>query len=183
MVMPGVTDEEAAGEGLAGGAADGIEGLPGDEHGDDGGLAGAGGELQGDAEKLGVGVLVGRFEVIEKFPAALALMRGDFGEPDGSFDGFDLAEEGANAGKRVVSPVLEQAGRFGCDLPLVRVGEFAPLIHVPTDFVNDGVGIVLLLSGGNACFVLEQQFALMVFTGLAALLRLWDRGDEGGAAA
>ena len=176
-------DEETAGEGLAAGAADGVEGLPGDEHGDDGGLAGAGGELQGDAEKLGIGVLVGGFEVIEKFPAPLALVRGDFGEPDGGFDGFDLAEEGADAGKGVLAPVLEQAGGFGRDLPLVRVGEFAPLIHVPADFVDDGVGVVLLLSGGNAFFVFEKDFALLVFAGLAALLRLRHGGDEGGAAA
>ena len=37
--------QEAAGEGLARGAADSVHGLPGNKHGDDGGFAGAGGEL------------------------------------------------------------------------------------------------------------------------------------------
>ena len=45
--MPGRDDQEAAGELLAGGAAHGVDRLPGDQHRHDGGLAGAGGELQG----------------------------------------------------------------------------------------------------------------------------------------
>ena len=51
MVMPGVQIKKAAREEFAAGAADGVDGLPGDEHGDDGGFAGAGGELQRDAEQ------------------------------------------------------------------------------------------------------------------------------------
>src|SRR5512140_2991738 len=110
-------------------------------------------------------------------------MRCDFGEPDGSFDGFDLAEERANAGEGVAAPVLEQPRGLGGDLPLVWVREFAPLIDVAPDFVDYGVWVVLLLFGGDAFFVFEQEFALVVFTALAALLGLWHRGEEGGAPA
>ena len=42
----GRDDEEAAGEVLAAGPANGVERLPGDQHRHDGRLAGAGGELQ-----------------------------------------------------------------------------------------------------------------------------------------
>jgi hypothetical protein len=67
MVMPGVHDEKAAGEMFAAGAADGVDGLPGDEHGHDGGFARAGGQLQRDAQQFGIGVLVGVRQVIEQF--------------------------------------------------------------------------------------------------------------------
>ena len=50
---------------LAAGAADGVDRLPGDQHGHDGGLAGAGGELQREAHQFGVGVLVGGGQMFE----------------------------------------------------------------------------------------------------------------------
>jgi len=45
--------------------------------------------------------------------AGLPSWGADFGEPDGGFDGFDLAEEGADAAELVAAPVLEEAGGFG----------------------------------------------------------------------
>ena len=52
----GSDDEEAAGELLAVRPADGVDRLPGDEHRHDRGLAGAGGELQGQSRQIGVGL-------------------------------------------------------------------------------------------------------------------------------
>src|SRR5207249_4775994 len=99
-------NEESARKGFARGPTDGVEGLPSNEHGDDGCLAGASGEFQGNAEQLRVGLFVGRLEVVEELPPALALMRGDFSEPNGGFDGFDFAEEGSDGLEGIASPVL-----------------------------------------------------------------------------
>src|ERR1035441_4439423 len=110
-------------------------------------------------------------------------MRGDFGEPDGGFNGFDLAEERFYAGERVLAPVLEQAGGFGGDVPLVGIGQLPPLVHILADFINDGVGVVLLLGGGNVLRLGEKDFGLLFGVGAAALLWLGDGSDEGGAAA
>jgi len=43
----------------------------------------------------------------------------DFGQLDRRLHCFDLAEEGANAAKRVMPPVLQEARSFGTYLPLV----------------------------------------------------------------
>ncbi len=57
----GRDNQEAACEFFAGGATYGIDGLPGDEHGHDGCLAGARGQLQGQAHEIRIGVAVGIF--------------------------------------------------------------------------------------------------------------------------
>ena len=61
--------QESACEPPAAGAAHRIDGLPRDEHGHDGGLAGAGRELQREACEAGVRLLVGRGEVVEEAAA------------------------------------------------------------------------------------------------------------------
>ena len=143
----GGDDQEAAREGLAVRMADGIDRLPGDQHRHDGRLAGAGGELQRKPQQFGVGLLVCPLDVIPELLAALAEFRCDLGQPDRCLDGLDLTEERTNALKGMVPPVLEEAGRLGRDLPVVRVGELAPTLHVGTDFVDDRSGVVLLHSG------------------------------------
>ena len=50
--------------------AHGVHRLPGDQHRHDRGLAGAGGELQCDAQQVRVGFLVGGAQVFQEFRAA-----------------------------------------------------------------------------------------------------------------
>ena len=122
-------DQEAAGEVLAAGPAHGVDRLPGDEHRHDGRLAGAGGELQREAHQFGVGVVVGVGQVFEEALAGLATSA----RPRSArcrLDGFDLAEERADAAELVVAPVLEQARGLGRDLPVARVRPAAPLVHL-----------------------------------------------------
>jgi hypothetical protein len=88
----GRADQEAAGEVPAARPAHRIDRLPGDEHGHDRGLAGAGGQFQGEAQQLGIGVPVRRSEMVENALAVSGLRR-DLGEPDRGFHGFHLAEE------------------------------------------------------------------------------------------
>ena len=121
MVRPGATTRNPRVKCLAAGAAHGVDRLPGDQHRHDGGLARAGGQLQGETQKLGIGVFVGGGQVFEDLLAALRLGR-DLGQPDGRFHGFDLAEERADAGEFVMPPVLKQPRRFGRHLPLAGLG-------------------------------------------------------------
>ena len=73
-----------------------IDGLPGDDHGHDGGLACAGGEFQREPHQLRVGVSVRRSEMIKQTLPVLGLGR-DLGEPDRGFHRLDLTEERADA--------------------------------------------------------------------------------------
>jgi len=55
-----------AGEMFAGRAADGVDGLPRDEHGHDGGLARSGGEFERETHQRGIGVFVRGCKVFEQ---------------------------------------------------------------------------------------------------------------------
>ena len=61
---------------------DGIDRLPGDDHGHDRGLAGTGRELQRSPKDLRIGLPVHRGQVIEEALPFLADARRYFGEPD-----------------------------------------------------------------------------------------------------
>jgi hypothetical protein len=118
----GGADQKTAREVLAGGAAHRIDGLPGNDHGHDRGLAGAGGKLQRQAHQLGIGILVGRREVIEDALALLGLGR-NLGQPDRRLRGLHLTEERADVVELVMTPVLQQAGGLRRDLPLIGIGQ------------------------------------------------------------
>ena len=75
----GCADQETTREHFATGAADGIDGLPGNEHGNDGGPADASGEFEGDAKEFRIWVFVDGLEVGEELLAAFALLGGDLG--------------------------------------------------------------------------------------------------------
>ena len=151
MVRPGVTTRKPRVNCRAAGPAHGVDGLPGDDHRHDGGLAGAGGQLQGQTHQLRVGVVVGVGEVLEKPLAGLAQLRGDLGQPDRGLDGFDLAEERPDAAELVVTPVLEETRGFGRHLPVVGIRQTPPLVDVMAEFVDDGGRVVLLVLGRFAC--------------------------------
>jgi hypothetical protein len=106
-VQAGRANEKTARKGFAGGTSDGIDGLPRDEHGDDGGFACASREFEGNAKEFWVCLFVAGQQVIEELLSTLTLVRRDFGEPDGGFNGFDLAEERFHALKGITAPVLE----------------------------------------------------------------------------
>ena len=164
---------------LARRAPHGVDRLPRDEHRHDGGLARAGGQLQREPHQFRVGVSVRRREMVEQALPVLGLGR-DLGEPDRGFDRLDLAEERADAAELVMPPVLKEPGRFRRDLPLIGIGQAPPCVHMAAHFVDDRGGIVLLLLGRKPLAFVEDESRLC---GGFALLRLWDRRDELGAAA
>ena len=176
MVRPGGDDEEPPAEPPAAGAADRVDGLPGDDHRHDGGLAGPGRELQGQPRQPRVGAGVGRVEVVEERLRAAARARRDLGDPDQGLDRLDLAEEGPDAAEVVAAPVPQEAGRLRGDLPVARVRQRPPPIHVAAQLVDDGGRVVLLGGRGNPGAVRELQDVLG--GRLPPLPGLRDGGDE-----
>ena len=71
------------------------------------------------------------------------------GEPDQRLDRLDLAEKGPDAAEAVVAPVPQQAGGLRRDLPIARVRQRAPPVHVVAQLVDDGRRVVLLGLRGN----------------------------------
>ena len=111
MVRPGATTRNPRVKLLAL-AAYGVDGLPGDEHRHDGRLAGAGGELQREPRQLRVGVALAFARWSRNALARLAELRRDLGQPDGSLDGLDLAEERADAAEIVMCASAGAGARF-----------------------------------------------------------------------
>ena len=119
--------------------------------------------------------------MIEEVPAGSRVRR-NFGEPDSSLHRFDLAEEGPNATKAVIPPVLEQARRFRRHPPLARVRQRAPAVNLLTNPVDDGRQVVLLASDFELLRrLVEHQRGLL--RGSLAPLRLRNRRDELGRSA
>ncbi len=167
--------EKAAGEALALRPADGVDGLPGDEHGHDGGLPGTGSELEREAHELGVGVAVRVRQVLEE-SLPLPFVRSDLGEPDRGLHRFDLAEERTDARELVVSPVLKQPRCLRRHSPGARILDAAPLVYSMAQRVDDRVGIVLLLRGRDTGPLVEHQ--PLLGRAFLAFLRPGDRRDE-----
>ena len=98
-------------------SAHGVDGLPGDEHGHDGGLARAGRELERDAMEFEDWRRGSRRRGARGSACRLVRMRRDFGKPDGSLNRFDLTEERADSCEVMMPPMLKQAGGFRRNLP------------------------------------------------------------------
>ena len=135
--------EKAAREAGAGGTADGVDGLPRDEHRHDCGFARAGGEFERDSRKLRVRFGVDAAEALA-YGAPVAQAVGDFGEPDGGLRRFDLAEEGAVGCEPMLAPVSQKAGGLRRHAPVAGVGDDAPSVHAPPNGVHVGVAVVAL---------------------------------------
>ena len=136
-------DQEPARVGFARWASDGIDGLPGDEHRHDGCFACTGGEFERQARQVRIGFLIDPFEILQE-PFAVFGFRGDFGKPNRCLDRFDLAEERADTGELVGSPVLQKSCGFWGDVPLGWVGDLAPKVHESADLVDRGGRFVRL---------------------------------------
>ena len=103
------------------------------------------------------------------FQKALAVSGfwGDFGEPDGGFYGFKLAEEGALLGEIVSAPVGEEASGFGSNLPGIGIWIEAPFLDLDTELVDEtGDGVLLI-------FAVVEEAGLCGFL----LARLVDGGE------
>ena len=149
-----------------------------------GGLAGAGCQLEGGAEQVGVGLLVGVFEALEDAFATLLAGR-DLCQPYERFDGLDLAEEGAVAAKGVAAPVLQEPLCFGRHAPIVGDGQLPPGVDPAANLVDRGGDVVFLAAVGQALAAVEVEAFLLgrrrFFPGELGLGN--GRDEFGGAAA
>ena len=109
-------------------------------------------------------------------------VRGDLSEPDGGFHRLHLAEERPDVAELVLPPMLQQAGRFGRDLPLIGMRQAAPLIDLLPHGVDHGccMFILLCLRGQPFAFV---EHELLLCVGAFALPGLGNRRDKLCAAA
>lgn len=153
-----------------------VDSLPGDQHCHDRGFSDTGGELQCDAQQLGICLLVRTADVRPDFRAGRRAVGGDLGEPDGGLDRLDLAKEGPQVIELMMPPVLEQPSGFRRYLPLVRVRQAPPGCDVATNFIDDRGRIVFLLGSREAISGAEAPFALT--RRATTLLRLRHRRDQ-----
>ena len=145
----GGDDKKTAGEFPSVGPADGVDGLPGDDHRHDGSLAGAGGELQRDAGQLRVGVPAGAGEPVEDALAGRPQLGGNLGQPDDCLDGLDLAEERAVIAEPMMAPMEEQPGGFWSDTPVVGALYLSPIIDPAANLIDRGSDELVLLPLGG----------------------------------
>lgn len=129
-------DQESIGEALVLRIGLPVERLPGDEHGHQHGLAGAGRHLEGETRQAAVVLRVLRSDDVERLGVAGLLRR--LGQVDGRLRGFDLAEEEAPLAVLVV-PVLEEVA---CDGRDVRVVLLPPATDRLADLIDDLVGLL-----------------------------------------
>ena len=139
-------DQEGAGE-ILGVLPRGVDRLPGDQHGHDGRLAAARRHLHGQAEELGIGLLVGLGDLIQKSLRRRTLRR-DLRQPDDRLDGFDLAEEGLRTDEFVMAPMLQEPLGDCGHAPVGGIAQAPPPIDVAADLVDQRVlGVGLQIEG------------------------------------
>ena len=174
MVRPGVTTRKPRVNLLAAGLADGVDRLPGDDHRHDGGLAGAGGQLQRETHQFRVRAVVGIGEVLEKPLARFAQLRGDLGQPDRGFHSFDLAEEGANIAELMMTPMLKETCSVGRHLPIDwDSSKFRHWSTWKRSSLMKRCRIVLLLFRRESLTLVKDQFCLGRLCSALPRLRYW----------
>ena len=179
--MPGSHHQEPAGEAATCRPPDRVHRLPGDQHRYHRCFARAGRHLQGEPEEFGVRARVCVVKVIPDAAQAGRQIRpriperaGDFDQPDSGLGRLDLAEEGTEILKLVVTPVAKETRGLRSHAPL-RLREPPPTVHLLPDLVDDGIRVVLLFLGGQLLLPKRQP----KLDGLAGLrLRGGHRGDE-----
>ena len=171
----GSDHQEPAREPRAAGPADRVDGLPGDEHRHDRGLAGTGGELQGESGEPGVRLLARHLEVVKDLPLLAPEPGGNLGQPDEGLHRFDLTEERSDVAEVVAAPVPEEPRRLGRHPPRGRIGKLAPAVHSVADIADERRQVVLPGPGPERLRdPVEDDLPLDVLL----LLRRRDRRDE-----
>jgi hypothetical protein len=61
----------------------------------------------------------------------------------------------------MMPPVLEQAGSFGFNPPVIWIWDTAPHVNLATKLVYDGVGIILLRLCRNPFAFIKDQLVLL----------------------
>ena len=86
---------------------------------------------------------------------------GNLGQPDCGLNCLDLTEKRTDVSEFVMAPMLQKARGIRCDLPVVRIRQISPLIHLEAKLVDDGSLVILLLFGRNAFAFIENEVTLI----------------------
>jgi hypothetical protein len=156
----GGDDQEPARKFLTIGPAHGIDGVPGNQHGHNSGLASAGGQFQRQPHELRVGIVVGIGQVFQERFSGISSVGGDLGEPDDGFNRLHLAEEWPDVAERVMPPMLQQTSGLGYHLPVVGIRQAAPLIDLLSNGINNCRMVVLLRLCGQPLAIVEDDLLL-----------------------
>jgi hypothetical protein len=148
-----------------------VDRLPCNQHRHHGGLPRTRSHFEGDADQLGVRLVVGGANVRPELADCGPPFRRDLGKPDHRLDGLDLTEKRADVLELVMPPMLEQPGGFRGNLPLVGIGQLTPVFDVMPDLVDDRGGIVFLLFGRETVPGVEYESGLV----RVATASLWPR--------
>jgi len=140
---------------LASRMSHGIDGLPGNEHGHDGCLPCPRCKFQGQTRQIGIGVMVGVFQMSQKIFSRF-FIGGHLGKPDDRFNGFNLAKERPVGTEFVFPPVLKQPGGFRRHFPVSGIGKRAPFVHMRPQIVNKRRRIILLILCGQALALIKD---------------------------
>lgn len=97
-------------------------------------------------------------------------------QPDRGFDGLDLTKERTDAAEGVVAPVLKEARRLRCDVPIARTCEPPPCVDPLPHLVDHRHRFVTLVGTGDLLGLIENEFLLGGST--SPFPRLGNRGDE-----
>ena len=91
------------------------------QHSHHSGLSRASRQLECQPRKLGIGVVIGTLQMVEKVPTRLPDIRCNLSQPYRGFYRFHLTEKGANTAELVVPPMPKQTGSLRGHTPLVLV--------------------------------------------------------------
>ena len=176
MVMPGVTTRKPRVNLPLRGPARRVDGLPGDQHGHDGGLAGARGQLERQPLQAGVGVVVAFCRCLRNsLPPRL---RGATSLSQTAVSTASIwQKKGRRPLKRLAPPVPQQAGGLRGHLPFACIRYAPPALDLQANAVDDARMIVLLPPGRKPFPFVEHQSGLLRGRPLP-LLRLRNRRDE-----
>lgn len=116
-----------------------VENVPGDEHRHHHSFAAAGGHFKCDTKQQRVGLFVGITNFV--FDPGVAVFVGDFGQIDGRFQRFNLAEKQSAFAIRPL-PVFEESGAGFCD---AHVAAASPASHPLANLVDEFVFLNALL--------------------------------------
>lgn len=172
----GSDNEESPREGFAVRAANGVDGLPGDNHRHHGCLACAGCQFQGETREPRIGVIVSVGEMVKESRAAFTETGGDLREPNKRFGCFDLTEERPDRAECMVAPVVEEAGCLWSDQPLFGISELSPFVDENAKLIDNWRWVVLLLFCRDALALVKHHLRLRAFA--LALARLGDGRNE-----
>ena len=105
--------------------------------------------------------MVGVFQLCEKYFSGLANFGRDLGKPNNRLDGFNLTKERTNSAVVMVPPVMQKARGFRSNLPVTRIRQLPPSVHMTAKLIYNRSRIVLLFFFGKPFSFIKYELLLI----------------------